>query len=218
MGWFRQSLILRFARTSAVSHSDSPLVSALFRHCFAKKPGLESGGRAKKTELSCGGVSVVFRVPGSALPLALPWAMRVDRIATVSITQTILEFHKMTKKVLNVGQCNPDNSSISRMLNENFDVQIVTAESHEEAVQLASETSFDLVLLNRIYDATGTEGMATLKALKEADSTRETPVMLVSNFQDAQEAAVSAGANQGFGKSALAEPTTIDRLQEFLAD
>jgi len=103
------------------------------------------------------------------------------------------------------------------MLTANFDVQITTAESHEEALRLASESGFDLVLLNRIYDSTGTEGMNTLKALKTEATTQHLPVMLVSNFQESQEAAVAEGAAEGFGKSALGDPMTIDRLRPFLA-
>lgn len=124
----------------------------------------------------------------------------------------------MTKKVLNVGQCNPDNASISRMLNDHFDVTVQSAESHDEAIRMAAKSTYNLVLLNRIYDATGTEGMDTLRALKSDEATRETPVMLVSNFQESQDAAVAEGATPGFGKAALADPATVDRLKEFLAD
>ena len=122
------------------------------------------------------------------------------------------------KRVLSVGQCMPDNAGIGRMLKSNFDVEVDVAESHADAVRMATESAFDLVLLNRIYDATGTEGMDTLKALKSGDSTRNTPVMVVSNYPDAQESAVANGAEMGFGKSALNDPNTIERLRPFLAD
>lgn len=122
------------------------------------------------------------------------------------------------KRVLNVGQCAPDNAGITQMLTSNFNVEVEVAETHAAAVRMASESAFDLVLINRIYDATRTEGMETLKTLKSDESTRSTPVMLVSNFPDAQDAAVAIGAEVGFGKSALVDPTTIERLRPFLAD
>jgi len=122
------------------------------------------------------------------------------------------------KRVLNVGQCSPDNAGITQMLSSNFNVEVEVAETHADAVRMASESAFDLVLLNRIYDATGAEGIETLKTLKSEESTRSTPVMLVSNYQDTQEAAVAIGAEEGFGKSALADPITIDRLRHFLAE
>lgn len=104
------------------------------------------------------------------------------------------------------------------MLNDHFDVTVQSAESHDEAIRMAAKSTYNLVLLNRIYDATGTEGMDTLRALKSDEATRETPVMLVSNFQESQDAAVAEGATPGFGKAALADPATVDRLKEFLAD
>ncbi len=122
------------------------------------------------------------------------------------------------KRVLNVGQCNFDNAAITQMLKSNFEVEIEVAATHADAVRMASESAFDLVLLNRIYDATGAEGIKTLQTLKSEESTRITPVMLVSNFQDAQEVAVANGAEMGFGKSALKDPLTLDRLRHFLAD
>ena len=120
------------------------------------------------------------------------------------------------KTVLNVGQCNTDHSSISRTLNENFEVLIAAAESHEEALQKAKELSCDLILVNRIYDATGTEGLKTIEVLKSDDATANIPVMLVSNFEDAQAQAVKLGALAGFGKAALASEETLGRLRTIL--
>jgi hypothetical protein len=42
------------------------------------------------------------------------------------------------------------------------------------------------------------------------------PVMLVSNYEDAQREAVAAGAQPGFGKAALGQPQTLARLKEVL--
>lgn len=120
------------------------------------------------------------------------------------------------KKVLNVGQCNPDHSSISSFLNENFDVSISAAESHEQALRLAKEDSFDLILINRIYDATGTEGLETIKDLKSDEVTSQTAIMLVSNYEDAQAQAVEMGALPGFGKAALTNEETLKRVQAVL--
>jgi CheY-like chemotaxis protein len=122
----------------------------------------------------------------------------------------------MTRQVLNVGQCGPDHVRISRMLREHFDVDVVMAETHDEAMTRLRQESFDLVLLNRIYDATGSQGMDTLRALKSDEATREIPVMIVSNYEDAQEAAVAEGAVPGFGKASLDDPRTAARLQEVL--
>ena len=123
----------------------------------------------------------------------------------------------MLKRVLSVGQCGPDHHSISTFLKRHFDVEVAAVDSQQEAIQAVQDNAFDLVLLNRIFDATGTEGMETLRQLKSNATTSEVPVMLVSNFADAQETAVAEGALPGFGKSALDLPDTRERLQNILS-
>lgn len=122
----------------------------------------------------------------------------------------------MSKTVLDVGQCNPDHSSISGLLKQNFGVDVQRAQSHQQALTMAKDLQPALVLINRLYDANGDQGMETLKALKADDATASIPVMIVSNYSDAQDAAVAAGAVQGFGKSSLTATKTIQCLAKFL--
>jgi hypothetical protein len=42
------------------------------------------------------------------------------------------------------------------------------------------------------------------------------PVMLVSNFEDAQQQAIKAGAERGFGKGALTAASTEELLKTHL--
>ena len=120
------------------------------------------------------------------------------------------------KKILNVGQCDFDHSNISQALAQNFNVEVQRASTHDQAVQLASETSFDLILVNRLLDIDGSPGMDVLESLKSNPETKPTPVMIVSNYDDAQDKAVTAGAVRGFGKTALTAPETVLMLQEYL--
>jgi CheY-like chemotaxis protein len=76
--------------------------------------------------------------------------------------------------------------------------------------------SFDLVLVNRILDADGSSGVDFIRQLKDDDQLAEVPVMLVSNYVDAQEEAEQAGAVRGFGKAALGQPPMIERLRLIL--
>ncbi|MEM7455905.1 MAG: hypothetical protein AAF456_16255 [Planctomycetota bacterium] len=124
----------------------------------------------------------------------------------------------MSKRVLSVGQCDADNSSISGLLNENFKVEIVIAHHYEDAVQAARDEKFDLVMVNRLLDKDGSAGMNIVTTLLTDASTSQVPVMLVSNFQDAQREAVSAGAVEGFGKAALRDPETVARLAAYLSE
>ncbi len=116
--------------------------------------------------------------------------------------------------VLDVGQCDFDNGNITRLLSAEFGAVVQRADSIQQAVDAVKQGSFDLVLVNRIFDLDGTEGLDLLRSLKGDTETASTPVMLVSNFADAQEAAVSLGALPGFGKNALDTPETKDLLSQ----
>ena len=120
------------------------------------------------------------------------------------------------RKVLDVGQCDFDHSRISHFLTKKFDVEIIRAHSFAEAIRLAGESKLDLILINRLLDADQSAGIEILKTLKADQSTASVPVMLVSNFEDAQADAVSAGAEQGFGKATLDSDATMEKLGKFL--
>jgi DNA-binding NarL/FixJ family response regulator len=118
--------------------------------------------------------------------------------------------------VLSVGQCGPDHSSISQFLNQHFDVNIVTADLPDDALDTLRSQSVDLVLINRKLDTDYTDGMIILKTIKADPQLAETPVMIVSNFEDAQQAAVAAGAEYGIGKAELGLPVTKERVAAVL--
>lgn len=121
-------------------------------------------------------------------------------------------------RVLDVGQCDPDHANISRMLKENFDAIVDRAKSIEQVMYMTGFYDYDLVLVNRIFDADGAQGLDLIRQMKASDDLRETAVMLVSNFDDAQDEAEQAGAFRGFGKDALGSPETIARLAARFGD
>src|SRR5690242_15063485 len=105
------------------------------------------------------------------------------------------------KRILSIGQCAADHMSITWTLRSNFDAEVVSADDLEEARRQFQDGDFQLVLVNRVLDASGASGLDVIKQLKAGDgSAREVPVMLVSNYEDAQQQAVQAGAVPGFGK------------------
>lgn len=124
----------------------------------------------------------------------------------------------MTKRVLNVGQCNPDHASISRFLTMNFRAAVDRADELDETLEMLRAKSYDLVLINRKLDIDYSDGMRILKTLKADEEFREIPVMIVSNYADAQEAAVAAGAARGFGKAELGHPDTVARVGAVLGE
>lgn len=101
------------------------------------------------------------------------------------------------------------------MLTQHFDVSVDRVMFVDEALAALRLSLYDLVLVNRLIFADSSEGMALVRAVR-GDPAQKTPVMLVSNFDDAQETAVAAGAARGFGKASLAMPDTLARLARFL--
>jgi len=128
------------------------------------------------------------------------------------------EFRFMARelRILSVGQCSADHGSISRHLASTLDARVVGAGTAAEALAALRTGSFDLVLVNRIGDADGAPGLELIRSLKAAPELAAIPVMLVSNYADAQAQAVGLGALPGFGKAELAAPTTGERLKAVL--
>lgn len=121
----------------------------------------------------------------------------------------------MPARVLDVGNCDPDHFAIRSMLVRHFDVEIERVMFVPEAETAISRRAYDLVLVNRRIFADDSDGLALVRSIQELPAPRP-PVMLVSNFPDAQDAAVAAGAAPGFGKAGLADERTILRLAEYL--
>ncbi len=123
-----------------------------------------------------------------------------------------------TPKVLDVGQCDFDHGNISRILSGRFGAAVERCHGSEEALRAVAQGDYDLVLVNRIFDRGGEEGLKLIARLHSSETAgeRRPPVMLVSNFADAQEQAVKAGAVKGFGKAVLESEGTMRLLEEFL--
>jgi two-component system chemotaxis response regulator CheY len=121
-----------------------------------------------------------------------------------------------TRRVLSVGQCGPDHGSIRRALQSAFAAEVTACDSAGEAIEQLRGGAFDLVLVNRVFDADGDSGLDLIRRLKADPELQGVPVMLVSNFEDAQAQAVAAGAAPGFGKSALQAAQTKERLRPYL--
>jgi two-component system chemotaxis response regulator CheY len=118
------------------------------------------------------------------------------------------------KKIMSVGQCNPDHSSIKTFLTNHFECEIIRIDSTEQALNELSQNKYDLVLVNRKLDIDYTDGTILIKAMKENPSLKYIPVMLISNYPEYQEEAVQLGAVYGFGKAELGKPIAIERLSE----
>ena len=110
-----------------------------------------------------------------------------------------------------VGNCAADNSALTAMLTQNFPSHIEYASTTDQARDQLARTNFDLVLVNRIFDANGEEGISFIAEQAKSDSS--SPLMLISNYQESQEQAVSSGAVMGFGKSKICDSETIQLIK-----
>ena len=120
------------------------------------------------------------------------------------------------KQVFSVGQCGFDNSAIGRFLGQNFQVKVTTASTVAAATEHLKKVPIDLVLVNRQFDADGTEGLDFIRQLKATSELAAIPVMLVTNYREYAEQAEAIGAVPGFGKSELASAALVTKLQPYL--
>jgi hypothetical protein len=122
----------------------------------------------------------------------------------------------MAKKVALVGHCGPDSSFLRIAVSRaQRDVQVVAADDDADLKRVL-EDGVDLLLLNRQldYGFHDQEGVALIRRIRAAYPHVKT--MLVSNYPDAQAAAVAEGALPGFGKREIGTPRVGELLREAL--
>ncbi|HQR08647.1 MAG TPA: response regulator [Gemmatales bacterium] len=119
----------------------------------------------------------------------------------------------MAKRVLSIGNCDYDHSTLSTALRKNFDVEMHAAATAQEARQAVTTGEFDLIMLNRLFDMTGESGIDLIKKLK---ATVKAPMMLISNYPEYQEEAQAAGAVPGFGKKQVGKAELVKVVEGYL--
>ncbi len=122
----------------------------------------------------------------------------------------------MTKTVVDCGNCGPDFHSIRQFVTSNFDAVVVQSHNAEETLKLLRQRDVALVTVNRKLDRDYSDGMEVVNAIKADEEVGQVPVMLVTNYEEHQQAAMEAGCVRGFGKLALRDPRTVELLQPYL--
>jgi DNA-binding NtrC family response regulator len=118
--------------------------------------------------------------------------------------------------VLSIGQCGYDDSRIGQVVRSALGASLDRASSPEDAQGKMQAKKYDLVLVNRVFDAGTGMGVDFIGQMKKSGET--TPMMLVSDYADAQAAAMANGAVPGFGKSAIASPEVGNLLRATVAE
>src|SRR4051794_40873388 len=123
----------------------------------------------------------------------------------------------MSKKVALVGHCGPDSSYLRLAVSRaEPGVQILSADDDQSLMKVL-EQGADLILFNRQldYGFDESEGVSLIRKLsRHYPATR---MMLISNYPDAQDAALKAGAVVGFGKRDIGSPKASQPLKDALA-
>lgn len=120
--------------------------------------------------------------------------------------------------LLDVGNCDPDHGMIREMLTKHFDVRIDRVMFVDDALKKMRERTYALVLFNRLVFADGSEGIDLLRQAKADPVLKAMPMMMISNYADAQQASVSSGGEPGFGKADVGSPKAVDLLRKYLPE
>ncbi|PQO37025.1 response regulator [Blastopirellula marina] len=122
----------------------------------------------------------------------------------------------MPKQVLDVGNCAYDHGSLKSLIERNFDAKVLQSHGPRDTLKMLREQTFALVVINRKLDRDHSDGIDILRDLKTDEQLKDLPVMMLSNYEDAQAAAEAEGAVPGFGKRDLGKETTLKKLEPFL--
>jgi DNA-binding NtrC family response regulator len=119
--------------------------------------------------------------------------------------------------ILLVGHCGPDSASLERFITDTLEgAEVSRADTADDGKQMLADQSFDLVLVNRVIPMTDELGQDWIGRMHETYS--DTPFMLVSNHEDAQQEAEANGAVPGFGKRDLNTEEAAQKLKNALPD
>jgi CheY-like chemotaxis protein len=122
----------------------------------------------------------------------------------------------MPKTLLDCGNCGPDFSSIRQMATSNFDAEVLQSHGLEDTLQILRSQQIDLVTVNRKLDRDYSDGLEVVRAIKSDAEVGSVPVMLVTNLEEHQQAAIEAGCVRGFGKLAIDDPATRETIEPYL--
>ncbi len=115
-------------------------------------------------------------------------------------------------RVALVGHCGFDSGSLRNLAQQAWPDATVDMVNRADDLDNYRDGS-TLLLVNRALDGRFTAGTG-VDLIRELAAGDDPPrLMLVSNYPDAQAAAVAAGAKPGFGKNELGRPDLVERLR-----
>jgi CheY-like chemotaxis protein len=122
----------------------------------------------------------------------------------------------MPKTVIDCGNCAPDHNAIRNLVQRNFDAVVEQTHGSKDTLARLRKGDVTLVCVNRKLDQDYSDGMVIIHSILADEKLKDIPVMLISNYEEHQSAAVACGAVPGFGKLAIGNPATVDLLKPYL--
>ncbi len=134
----------------------------------------------------------------------------------LTATQSISK--QMTRQVVLIGHCGPDASYLRMAVSSALRGAKITMVDEQKDLQRALDDGADLLLFNRVldYGFDTDEGVEMIRKLRQTHP--HVKSMLVSNFAEAQQAAIAAGALPGFGKREIGSKRVTELLRDALPD
>lgn len=122
----------------------------------------------------------------------------------------------MSKKVALVGHCGPDGSYLRSAVSSAVRGTSVQMIDEADRLEKALNDGLDLVLMNRQLDwgFDTDEGVQLIRKLRLSHP--NVKFMLVSNYPEAQQEAIAAGALPGFGKREIGTAKVTELLKSAL--
>jgi len=102
------------------------------------------------------------------------------------------------------------------MLQKHFTADVESADNLSQTINQLRNHRYHLVLVNRILDKDGSEGLEVIRQIRQHPDLRDTPLMMITNYAEHQQLAQEVGALKGFGKQSIEAPETLARLQPLL--
>lgn len=121
----------------------------------------------------------------------------------------------MSTRIVLVGHCGVDGPRLKEAIESGASpCEVLRINTLEELESVCREGA-DLLLVNREPVGFDEQGMDLVRDLCKRYPGQK--VMLVSDYEDAQQEAVQAGALPGFGKAELGSPRLVETVKEALS-
>src|SRR4051812_42759128 len=117
----------------------------------------------------------------------------------------------MPQQIFLVGHCNIDGPRLQREISTKLPKTDVIRVNSDQDLERAADSPQAVLLVNREPVGFDRDGLDIVRDVRQ--SRPNTRLMLVSDFEDAQQEAQQLGALPGFGKSEIGSDSWIGRIE-----